>query len=170
MQFGTSLIYLTIVVCCPPLMFAFDITQHHQQQQPSRPIVGTSTSGFSNWRSGFGEQPQVAASSSSTTKNGTTGSAGVTYYWGSHQVGESVLAFDKDKFESPLPQNVHRTITYQNSDSRISYLEVFVRNAVASDQVYVSSGGIGTNSIAVSIGTQTPTTYFEYKAILYGFE
>lgn len=96
--------------------------------------------------------------------------SGVTYYWGSHQVGESVLAFSKDRFVSTQPGNAFRTISYQNGQCRISYLEVFVRNAVAGDQVYVSHGGIGASLIGVFIGSQSPTTYFEYKATLYGFE
>lgn len=124
----------------------------------------SSSSGSANWGQGFGGT--VAAVKNKTSSS----SAGATYYWGSHQVGESVLAFSKDRFTSPHPVNVHRTITYQNQQSRITYLEVFVRNAVSPDQVYVSSGGIGANFIAVYVGTQRPTTYFEYKATLYGFE
>lgn len=123
---------------------------------------GLGSSGFSNWRLDFGD-------SMPTVKNGSTGT-GATYYWGSHQVGESVLAFGKDRISSPTPINAYRTVSYQNGQSRISYLEVFVRNAAALDNVYVSYGGIGAHFIGVYVGSQTPTTFFEFKAILYGFE
>lgn len=113
-----------------------------------------------NWR------PNYSENSGTLARNST---AGVTYFWGIHQVGESVLAFGKDQFTAQQPRNVFRTISYQNSQSRISYLEVFVRNAEV-DQVYLSHGGIGTSFVGVYIGSKTPTTYFEYKATLYGFE
>lgn len=113
-----------------------------------------------NWR------PTYSENGGTPSRNST---AGVTYFWGIHQVGESVLAFGKDQFTAQQPRNVFRTISYQNSQCRISYLEVFVRNAEV-DQVYLSHGGIGTSFIGVYIGSKTPTTHFEYKATLYGFE
>lgn len=122
------------------------------------PLIGM---GYNNWPPNFGET--VAA-----VKNRT--GQGVTYYWGSHQVGESVLAFSKDRFTAQMPVSVYRTINYQNAQSRISYLEVYVKNAATPDQVFVSSGGIGSTSISVYIGSQNPTTYFEFKATLFGFE
>ena len=122
---------------------------------------GSVAQGFTNWRPEYEERQPPS--------NGT-GDAGVTYYWGSHQVGESVLAFSRDRFTSPHPVNAYRTLSYQQPESRISYLEVFVKNAAPADQVYVSQGGIGTSFISVFIGSQSPTTCFEYKATLYGFE
>lgn len=160
------IIIILVSVSLSSLLLLLKPCSAHPQQQQHQAGGGGLSSGFSNWRPDFGDS---VSSSSSTAKNGSTGTAGVTYYWGGHQVGESVLAFSKDRFSSPAPVNAYRTISYQNSQSRISYLEVFVRNAAA-DQVYVSHGGIGTSFIGVYVGSQSPTTYFEYKATLYGFE
>lgn len=165
--------FIQITISCTTILpWLLCSAQHHNQQQlpmqqhggsiGSGGGAGLASSGFSNWRPDFGE-------SMPAVKNGSTGS-GVTYYWGSHQVGESVLAFSKDRLSSPSPVNAYRTVSYQNGQSRISYLEVFVRNAAGLDQVYVSHGGIGASFIGVFVGSQTPTTFFEYKAILYGFE
>lgn len=129
----------------------------------------SSSSSTGDWRTNFGEG-SVAATTSGKSSGGGNSTAGVTYYWGSHQVGESVLAFGKDLFTSAQPRNAFRTISYQNNNQcRISYLEVFVRNSGV-DQVYLTHGGIGASFVGVFIGSQSPTTYFEYKATLYGFE
>lgn len=105
----------------------------------------------------------------SAVKNQNDRNEGTWYWYGSHQVGESVLAFSKDRFTPPNPIHGYRTITYQNHQFRITYVKVFVRNAAGQDQVYLTTSGIGEHFVKVYVGTQIPTTSFEYEATVYGF-
>lgn len=130
--------------------------------------------GFETDSPSFASRPQTWKPVAENLNNHNASSpSGVTFYWGNHQVGETVLAFSKDVFSTQTPQVVSRKLNYPAQGSnggQITYLEVFVRNGASENQVYVYEGGIGAYFIGVHIGSKVPTTFFEYKATLYGFE
>lgn len=99
-------------------------------------------------------------------------SAGRTYYWGSHQIGESVLALDQDTFHPEVPNIAEKQIFYPKAGfgGRITYIECYINNEPATEEVYIMEGGVGSLFVKLFIGTSAPTTFLEYKVTVYGFD